>query len=424
MEEDVRTEFKRDLKAEHMKTVVAFSNTIGGTLYIGVDDDGTPVGVEDVDSVSLQAVQLLSSSVRPDVMMTADVDHIVMDGKNVVTIDVREGTSKPYYLRDKGYRPEGVYIRKGPSSIQATEAQILRMVKENSASFESLVSFEQDLTFDIAEKVFADAGVEFKKNQMASLGFFSGESYTNLAFLVSDQCTPGMKLAAYYDRDKKGFINRTEIRGSVLTQVQEAMEFLDRYNPLRSTMSGIRRIDYRAYPEYALREALTNAVVHRDYSLDADTLVSVFGDGVTIASYGGLRRGLGMDDVLAGMSSPRNPKLASIFYRLGFIESYGTGIPRMMSEYDDALTKPTLELTTNVFKVNLPDWSPAVSEQSKVDDILGFAATHERVSRAELESVLGASKSKVSGILTSMVEEGLLEKVGEGRSTRYRLAKK
>ena len=424
VEEDVRTEFKTELKAEHMKTVVAFSNTVGGTLYIGINDDGVPIGVDDVDSVSLKAVQLLSSSIRPDVLMTSNVSHIVMDEKDVVAIDVREGTSKPYYLRDKGYRPEGVYIRMGPSSVQATEAQILKMVRESSATFESLVSFEQNLTFDTAEKVFAEAGVKFGRNQMTSLGLLSGESYTNLAYLMSDQCTSGVKLAAYSNRNKREFLDRTEVHGSVLTQVQEALGFLSKYNPLRSRISGIRRTDFRAYPEHALREALTNAVVHRDYSMDADTLVSVFDDGITIASYGGLKRGLGLDDLLIGISSPRNPKLASVFYRLGFIESYGTGIPRMMDDYRNALTKPAFELTTNVFKVSLPARRPAASNQPLVDDVLVFASTHERFSRSELESVLDSSGSKVGAVLTSMVEEGLLEKVGGGRSTKYRLAKR
>ncbi len=259
---------------------------------------------------------------------------------------------------------------------------------------------------------------------MASLGLLSDGSYTNLAFLLSDQCPAGMKLAAFSDRDKTGFLDRAEVRGSVLSQVQEAMDFLDKYNPLRSQISGIRRVDFRAYPDYALREALTNAVVHRDYSLNADTLVSVFDDGVTVASYGGLRRGLGMDDIMMGVSSPRNPKLASIFYRLGFIEAYGTGIPRMMGEYNDALEKPYIELSSNVFKVELPAFSPAVAEQSAVDTILTFARGHDSFSRSDIEGVMGGSRSKIGSILSAMVDESLLEKIGEGRGTRYKALKK
>lgn len=424
MNEDAQTEFKRELTKDCMKTVVAFSNTAGGIMYIGIDDNGTPVGVKDTDSVSLKTVQLLSDTIRPDVKMTTSVDNIEMDGKNIVKIDVREGPSKPYYLREKGMRPEGVYVRMGPSSIQASDAQILRMVKETGSPFESLISFQQDLTFNETEKIFAEVGVEFGHNQMVSLGFFEGDLYTNLAFLFSDQCTAGMKLAAYSDRNKTGFLDRTEIRGSILTHAQKAMEFLKSYNPLRSQFVGLRRTDFRAYPENALREALVNATIHRDYSMNADTLVSVFGDGLSVTSYGGLLKGLGVDDLLLGMSSPRNPKIASIFYRLGFIESYGTGIPRMMGEYRNALEKPSLEFSTNVFKVNLPAIVPAVQEQLPIDAIVKLASMQNAFSRTDAEQATGFSKTKTYELLSAMVEEGLLEKIGEGRSIKYILAKK
>ncbi len=424
MEEDIRTEFKRQLTKDCMKSVVAFSNTVGGTIYIGIDDDGTSIGVDDVDSVSLKAIQLISDTIRPDLRLISSIDHICLDGKDIVAISINEGTSKPYYLREKGMRPEGVYIRIGPSSVQASDAQILKMVRESSKSFESLRSFEQDLTFETAEEVFKSVNVEFGKKQMVSLGMLADGYYTNLAFLLSDQCSAGMKIAAFSDRDRTGFLGRTEVRGSILTQVREAMDFLEKYNPLRSRIVGLRRIDYKAYPEYALREALTNAVVHRDYSLDSDTLVSVFGDGMAISSYGGLRKGLGMDDLVMGVSSPRNPKLASIFYRLGFIEAYGTGIPRMMGEYSNAFEKPWIELSTNVFKVELPVFSPEVAEQPAVDAILNFARSCDVFSRSDIEGILGGSRSRAGSILSAMVEEGLLEKLGEGKATRYRVPKK
>ena len=233
-----------------------------------------------------------------------------------------------------------------------------------------------------------------------------------------------MKLAAYSDRNKTGFLDRTEIRGSILTHAQKAMEFLKSYNPLRSQFVGLRRTDFRAYPENALREALVNATIHRDYSMNADTLVSVFGDGLSVTSYGGLLKGLGVDDLLLGMSSPRNPKIASIFYRLGFIESYGTGIPRMMGEYRNALEKPSLEFSTNVFKVNLPAIVPAVQEQLPIDAIVKLASMQNAFSRTDAEQATGFSKTKTYELLSAMVEEGLLEKIGEGRSIKYILAKK
>lgn len=422
MEEDDRTEFKRQLTKESMKTVVAFSNTSGGTLYIGIDDDGTPVGVEDPDSVSLDTVHLLTDTIRPDVTETTDVKRISLDGKNIIRVNVLEGPSKPYYVRDKGLRPEGVYIRKGPSSIQASDSLIAKMLREGSTSYESSISMEQDLTFEDATKVFADCDVEFGESQKNSMGFRKDGSYTVLAYLLSDQCKHGIKLAAYSDRYKTEFLDRAEICGSVLTQTDRALDFLNRYNPLRSTKDGIRRIDYRAYPPSSLREALMNAVVHRDYSQNADTQACVYGDAISVLSYGGLVRGVGIDDIMAGLSSPRNPKLASVFYRLGFIESFGTGIPRIMGDYRESLQKPSFKLTTNVFIVEMPALKPQADDQNAVDLLLELAATKGSFSRADAETALGVSRSKAGAIISSMISEGLLVTSGTGRATRYETA--
>lgn len=406
-----------------MKTVVAFSNTTGGTPYYGIDDDSSTVGVPDSDATSLDIAHHLSDAIRPVVTAITDINRIVIDDKNVIRVDVQEGPSKPYYLREKGLRSEGVYIRKGPSSVQAPDSLILSMIKDCSTSFESSISLNQELTFDTAAKIFAEADVEFGRNQMNTLGFFEGELFTNLAYLLSDQCTAGIKLAAYSDKYKTEFLNRSEIHGCILSQVQEAVRFLDAYNPLRSKITGLRRIDYGAYPDAALRETLINALVHRDYSLNADILVSVYGDCISVSSYGGLRKGLGIDYIMKGISSPRNPKLAQIFYRLGFIESHGTGIPHMMVSYRDALIKPSIELSTNIFKVNLPAIEPAAVDQASVDAILDLGRSCESFTRMESENACGESRSKTGAILADMVKEGILERLGEGRSTRYRLPK-
>ena len=199
------------------------------------------------------------------------------------------------------------------------------------------------------------------------------------------------------------------------------MSFINTYNPLVSKIEGLRRNDYRAYPVSSLREALINAVVHRDYSISADTLVSIFGDRMSIASYGGLRRGIGVDDLMMGISSPRNPKLASIFYRLGFVEAFGTGIPRIMGDYRDAGVKPSIDLSTNVFKLELPRRTSKGADQSIIDDVMEYARSRESFTRSEIEDLVDVSKSKITSILSDMQSEGLIEKYGGGRATKYRV---
>jgi len=202
-------------------------------------------------------------------------------------------------------------------------------------AFETLPAMLQDLTFEATEKTFQSSKIEFGPAQQRSLGLIGEHGYTNLACLLSDQCAQDIKLAAFGDDTKTEFRDRLEVSGSVLTQTEQACEFIMRYNPLQTRISSLRRIDWRAYPEEAVREALINAVVHCDYAIAESTLICIFADRIEITSLGGLNRDLGLDDLKLSISSLRNLRLVAVFYRLELIESYGTGIPCIMGCYRD-----------------------------------------------------------------------------------------
>ena len=123
MVEGMRVEFKREYAETIRKTVVAFANTEGGTIYIGIDDDGCIVGVDDPDDVQKKVVSSCHDGIAPDIMPFFSCNRTVMDGKDVIVVDVGRGTSCPYYLQNKGIRPEGVYVRRGSASnIKAFES--------------------------------------------------------------------------------------------------------------------------------------------------------------------------------------------------------------------------------------------------------------------------------------------------------------
>jgi len=422
MKEDENTEFKREITKDTMKTAVAFSNTRGGTIFIGVGDNGKVVGVNNVDEVSKLAAQMVADTVRPDITTSSDIRPMRIEGEDVVAINVMEGTSKPYYLRDKGLRPEGVYIRNGPTSVPAPESLILKMVRENSShTYESAVSSYQDLTFDSTSRIFHESKIDLSEPQMRSLGLIKGEQYTNLAYLLSDQCKRGIKLAVFDDWSKDIFRDREEISGSVLEQAEKAYAFIERYNPLRTEIGGLRRVDFRAYPEPAIREAVINAIVHRDYSINGSTLVSIFKGSISVSSVGGLSRDIGYDDILLGISSLRNPLLAGVFYRLRMIETYGTGIPRIMGAYKDNILTPKIETSTNVFKITLPELETTGMDNADARAVLRLFNGAEFISRSDLERSLGISRSRANSILSELVSAGKLKVAGSGRNTRYKL---
>lgn len=241
-----------------------------------------------------------------------------------------------------------------------------------SYSYETLPSRRRDLTFEVTSRIFREHGVEFGIKLMGSLGMVSEGTYTNLAFMLSDQFDQGIKMAVFEDEFKGAFLDRSEASGSVLGQFEKAYTFVDKHNSRRSRIVGPRRIDSRDYPEEAAREAIVNAIAHRDYGIRGDTTISVFRDRLSVVSVGGLNTGLGIDDIMAGVSSRRNPGLASVLYRLELMETFGTGIPRIMGLYRNEPVKPRIETTTNSFKIVLPKTLPEFLSDEELK-VMGYS---------------------------------------------------
>ena len=190
-------------------------------------------------------------------------------------------------------------------------------------------------------------------------------------------------------------------------------------------------MDTRDYPPEALREALLNAIVHRDYAFSSSTLISIFDDRIEIVSVGGLVRGMSYDDIMLGVSVLRNQHLANVFYRLQLIEAYGTGMLKIHECYADSSCKPLIEVTDNVFKITLPnvnyvhDSTPGngISEktpaQGKKQAVLKMFDHRDRITRKDVETALHISQSTAVLLIRDMLQEGLLVRNGNGRNAQY-----
>lgn len=428
MENDI-TEFKREYTEEIRKTVIAFANTNGGKIYIGIEDDGTVVGVEQSDRIMLQASNSIRDAIKPDVTMFISYHHEQIDDKNVVVIEVQKGTACPYYLESKGLRPSGVYVRQGASSVPATDSAIRKMILDTDGErYEMRRCLQQELTFDYADKEFARANVDFGEPQKKSLRLLTENGiYTNLGQLISDQCVHTIKIAAFDGAEKANFKDRTEITGSLLKQAADAYSYLDRWNHTKSVFPGIHRVDVRDYPIDALREALLNAIIHRDYAFGGSILISIFDDRMEFISIGGLVTGISYNDMMLGVSIQRNEGLANIFYRLELIESYGTGIPKIMRCYQDSSRKPIVTVTDNAFKIVLPNMNysdaPECETESREEIVLKYVTEHGSITRKDVEALLGVSQASAARLVRRLTEEKRLAAVGNGKALQYRLAK-
>lgn len=443
-QESESIELKEIVVDDIKKEIIAFANSNGGKLYIGVKDDGSVVGVADSDSVSLQISNMVRDTIKPNVTMFLHYETVEVNGKKIVAVDIQRGTDRPYYIAKKGMRPEGVYVRQGYSSVPATDTAIRHMIKETDGDrFEAMRCLEQNLTFEEAKKEFVLRHVNFGLQQMRTLKMIDSDGlFSNLALLLSDQCVHTIKTAVFQGVDQTIFKDRREFTGSLLQQMNEVYAFIDFHNQTHATIEKLLRIDVRDYPVVAIREALLNMLTHRDYSFSASSLISIYADRIEFVSIGGLMPGIDLEDVMLGISVCRNQNLANVFYRLQLIEAYGTGISKMMKAYAGMNKKPIIETTKNAFKIILPnmnasqelndsatqetktldDSTSAKYSCNEVDSIMEYINTHGAITSNEVTTMLDVSKSTASRLLSKMVQDRRLKRIGQARRTKYTLA--
>ena len=440
-QETETVELKSIVMDDIKKEIIAFANCDGGTVYVGVADDGTVLGVENADECALQISNMVRDAVKPDVTLFIHYETLDCEGKAVVAVNIQRGTNRPYYLAKKGLRPEGVYVRQGYSSVPATDTAIRQMIKETDGdSFENMRSINQALTFEATKKEFEKRNIAFGQPQMQTLKLVSTDGvYTNLGLLLSEQCPHTIKAAVFEGTNQNVFKDRREFSGSLMQQLNEAYDYIDFHNQTHATFQKLLRIDTRDYPEVAVREALLNSLVHRDYSFRASTLISIYEDRIEFVSIGGLLPGLELDDLMMGVSVCRNPHLANVFYRLQLIEAYGTGMKKIMGAYENTSVQPEITTTNNAFKIILPNVNAvpkateapektkaaiATATDSNEEKILQFLTEHQVITRKEAQALLGVSQSTAGRVLKVMVDNGQIKQFGGSRTTRYELSKK
>ena len=433
--ENQNIEFKQEYVPDIRKEVMGFANAEGGTVYVGIRKDGTVFGVGDPDGVILQIVNSLKDALAPDIMPFVRVNSVEIEGKQVVEINVTTGTNRPYYLREKGLKPSGVYVRKGSSTQPMTEEGIREMILQNSGrSFELCRSMNQELTFHTLQAEMQKRLIELGTSQMRTLKLIGEDGlYTNLALLLSDQCETTTKVALFQGTDKEVFRDRKEFTGSILKQLEEVYQFINLLNKTKATFSGLDRTDMRDYPEEAVRESLLNSIVHRDYSFSGSNLVNIYENRMEFVSLGGLVSGLELKSIFLGVSQSRNPNLAAVFYRMRLIESYGTGIGKIERAYKTYQFQPEFETAKGVFRVTLPNRNEKQEREERAKDhvdtmvslneqkslIVQYAKENGSVTRKEVEDLIGAGTTKAFRLLKELCEAGKLEQKGNGKLSTY-----
>lgn len=413
MRETATLEFKQQLSKSYLKTVSAYANYGTGKIIFGIADDGTPVGLADPQDTCLRIEHAINDSIDP----VPRFELAIEGDARTVTLTVHEGPDKPYLSSGRAYR------RTDTSTVEVSRLEYGRLVLTGEhVSFDALVAKEQDLAFGHLEKELASKlGLKpLDQNSLISLELMtpSGE-YCNAAALLADSNHfPGIDIARFGESINIINARHTFEHMSVLEQMQCTLEVFDTYYAYEEIV-GFERIAKTLVPREAFREAIANALVHRCWDVRANIKVGMFADRIEITSPGGLPAGITEELYLAGGPSvARNPILANVFFRLGHIERFGTGIPRILDEYAHETVSPSFALRDSSITVMLP---VTVLENVTLDEeaILAVLAKGSALTRSQISEKTQLSKSKAIRTLNALVEKGLVTKVGEGRSVRY-----
>ena len=371
MNENESIEFKENYTEKIYKEIIAFLNTNSGTIYIGYDDNGNLIGVDNCKDIEEKISNGIRTNIYPDARIFVSINTGKIEDKEYIIIKVSKGIDI-YYLKEKGI-VKGTYLRTGSCSIPATEETVKQLIIKNSSlSFEISISSNQELTFDYISKALEENNININENNIKeNLHFTANQKYTNLGLLFSDQNPFTFKLAVYQSNEKNNFLDRKEFKGSILEIYDTIIDYLKNNTATYGLINTSVREDIEEYPEFILREIVLNSLIHRDYGTLTSNILNLYkNNGIEVISFGSLYGNITLDDILAGLSTSRNPYLQSIFMRIKRVEAIGSGLRRVKSYYNKIGLNFEIDVLPSSFVVKLPKISlnnVAIQNNSKGD---------------------------------------------------------
>jgi len=354
MEETNRIEFKSELNNKLEREVVAFlNNREGGVIYIGIDDTGKAIGVNDTDEIQTKVAQRIKDNIYPNTLGLFDIVVEEIEGKKVVKIILSSGTEKPYYVKQYGMSPAGCYMRVGAATMQMTTAQIDDLYSRRlHSSIRNISSPRQDLTFTQLKIYYQGAGYNLNDNFAKSLEFVDENGkYNYLAYLMADDNGTSIKIAKYAGTDKYDLIESEEFGYcSLIKSCYSVLNRLRTENHTYTKITSSKRLERSMVDSKALREAVINAFVHNDWTREIPPVFEIYSDRIEITSFGGLIYGQDIVDFFSMSSMPRCRELMRIFKDLNLVEQLGSGMTRILRAYN----RDVFQISNNFIKVVLP----------------------------------------------------------------------
>jgi len=348
-------EFKSELSNKFEREVIAFLNSEkGGDIYLGVDDNGKCIGVDNPDQVQLIVSDRIKNNIEPSCLGLFDVFTLEKDNVTIIRILISRGTEKPYYVKKFGMSPKGCYIRVG-SGVQQMDRSMIdtAYASRTRTSLRNIVSPKSELSFEQLKIYYQEKGLNVNSALLKNLDCYTQDGHFNyVAYLLADNNTLSIKVAKYSGDNKVDLIESKEFGFcSLIKATKSILDKLQVENRTFTKITGAAEREQRdMINKVALREALINAIVHNDYSREITPVVEIYSNHLSITSYGGLVSGLSKEELFQGRSMLRNREIMRIFRDLELVEHLGSGVHRILSAYN----KDIFKISDNFFEICFP----------------------------------------------------------------------
>jgi len=433
--EGLKVEFKEALDPKSLaRELAAFANSEGGRVLLGVKDNAQVKGIK-IDNKMKSEIQDVARNCDPPIQISLE------SFKNILVINVEEGKNKPYRCS------AGFFLRQGTNSQKLSTQEIRDFFdKEGKILFDERESPVKGFCKDLVAAYLKMAGIDASpdKATLINLGALSRKGFLNNSGVLFFTKAPKkvvvnayITCARYKGTEKVNVIDRKDFEGDLISQVRQALEFVKRNTRLEYKIKGLYRHEIPEYPAEAVREAVLNAVMHRDYNeKGANVQIDIFDDRLTVTNIGGLIKPL-TKEKLGTLAVRRNPLIADLFHRIHFVEKMGSGIKRIREECRKH-GNVRFEVETNgyfVAKFKLGKRLIAgVGEKvgEKVGEnlsgnqqaILRIISENRFVSIKELSKKIGIAEKNIEVNLAKLKEKGLLKRIGPDKGGHWEISRK
>jgi len=430
---------KVELKAKYTDTIckeiVAFLNSDGGQIFVGVDDNGNVVGVEKIDETLKKISDVITMQIEPNPQEEIRTELKFDSGKTIIVLYISKGIRNIYCQKKYGFSSNGCVIRIGTTCKEMTSEQIRIRYEKNFYDEEYMLkkrASRADLTFRELKIYYAEKGFHVDDSSFeANFNLRNKEGdYNLLAELLADKNNIPFSFVKFNGKDKAAISERNDYGfGCILSVYEKIKARLSAENICVSDTTVRPRKDMYLFDYDAVNEAVLNALVHNDWTV-TEPQISLFSDRMEILSHGGLPNGMSTEDFYEGISHPRNSTLMRVFLNMGLTEHTGHGVPTIIKKYG----KEAFEITDNYIKCRIP-YDKNVLEMSgqsvginvginKTEKaVLGLLISNPEMTAEEIAIEVGVTKRTIERTLVSLKKKGLIERIGSNKNGSWAVVK-